>query len=116
LDEFPGAAAVFRRGGSLTGHTDWIGLLCVEWQNTLQTDIVLPIVAKIVFVEKPFPRPEAEVRQADLLGVVIEDGPTHVIDAEVLAVNPEPMQVGVGPPHGDLKRVMKVRNAVVAVD
>jgi hypothetical protein len=116
VDEFPGTAAVFRRGGSLTGNTDRVGLLYLEWQNTLQPDIVLPIVAKIVFVEKPFPRPEAKVRQADLLGIVVEEGSTDVVHAEVLAVDPEPMQVGVGPPHGDLKRVMKIRNTATVAD
>ena len=88
----------------------------VERQNPLQPHIVLPIIAKVVLVEKTFAKSKAEARQTNLLGVVVEDRAANVIHTEVLAVNPESVKVGVRPPYGDLNRVMKIGNAAFAAD
>jgi hypothetical protein len=108
VDESPSAAAVFRRCGPFAADTDRVHLLRLKGQHVFQTDVVLPKVAKVVLVEEPFAAPKVEISQVNRVGGVINEGPADVVNAEVFAVDPESMEMGVGPSHRDLEGVVEI--------
>jgi hypothetical protein len=74
---------------------------------------MFPAVPEIVFVQKPFAEAEAEIRQADLIGLSVEDRSTYIVHAEILAMDPETIQVVVTPTESKLECIVKVRNTLV---
>jgi hypothetical protein len=75
LNEFPSAAAIFRRCGPFAADTDRVHLLRLKGQHVFQTDVVLPKVAKVVLVEEPFAAPKVEISQVNLSAASSKRGP-----------------------------------------
>ena len=73
-----------------------------------------PVVVKIVLIRKAFAEAKTELAQANTFRVIGEREASLVRNAVIFPVDVKPMQVGITPTHGDLNRVMKVGNAVIA--
>lgn len=74
---------------------------------------MFPAVPEVVLVQKPFAVAEAEIRQADSIGVCVKNRSALVIHAEVLAVDSETMEVGVAPTESKLNCIVKIGNILV---
>jgi len=85
-------------------------------KNSFQPDLVLPAIPEVVLVQKPFPEPEVEIRQAHLRGIFVEDRSANVVNAEVLAVDPKRIEMGIAPAEGKLKCIVKVSNGLVGAN
>lgn len=85
----------------------------LERKNSFQPDLVLPAVPEVVLVHKPFSEPELEIHQAHHGGIFIECSSADVVHAEVLAVDPETIQMKVAPAESKLKCTVKVRKGLV---
>lgn len=67
----------------------------------------LEIGEEAVGIGEPFPFPQPEIDQADLMGVVVEDHAALVVDAVLLATHGEPVQVLPAPVEGDLEDLVQ---------
>jgi len=56
------------------------------------------------------------MRQAHLGGIFVEDRSADVVNAEVLAVAPERIEMGVAPAEGKLKCIVKISNGLVGAN
>src|ERR1035437_7854281 len=74
---------------------------------------MLPDIVEVVLVEEALAKPEPEVGQMDLLGIVAEPNASFVLPPEIFAMNMKLMEVGIAPAHGDLNRVVEISDAVV---
>ena len=74
------------------------------------------MITEVVLVEKSFTKLEMKIHQADPMGILIEDGSTNVIHAEILAVDPKTVQMRVAPAEGNLERIMKITYCLVGAN
>jgi hypothetical protein len=110
------AAAVLGRAGSTPRGADCPYGRLNPWQDRLQLDRVLPVVAEVVVVEQPVARLDEHFVQADVilgnarLPFVNVEGTQVVLGVPAPEVGPgaEPVQVTVGPTEGRLDDVVKV--------
>jgi hypothetical protein len=77
-------------------------------RSLLDTDLTLPAVVEVILIGEALVCAEAEIRQADLCGLVGKADPAELGDAVVLAVDHKAMQMGVGPAEGDLDAMVQV--------
>jgi hypothetical protein len=116
FQECPGSAAVFRRRRASSSDTDGIGSLRLHGEPSLDSDLVLPRVAKIILVEESLVEAELEAVEPDLACISGERKAADPANALVAAVDAEAVEVGVGPAEGDLEGVMEGCQRAVATD
>ncbi len=75
---------------------------------------MLPMIIKVVLIEKAFANSQLEVSQMDPLGIVGEPNASLVLHTILAAVDRKTIQAEITPTHGDLDGVVEVGNAVVA--
>ena len=109
-------AAVFRRRCMVAIDTTGVGPLGMERQALLNPDLMQPGIAEVVLVEKPLTCPKTEVGKIPALGIIGEIHAADMIPTVVLAMNMEPIQVGIAPADRDLNGVMEVGYRAVATD
>jgi hypothetical protein len=63
---------------------------------------VLPIVVKVILVQKPLAQTETKIRQPDMSRVIVKTNATLIGDAVLLTVDNEPMKMAVRPPQSQL--------------
>jgi hypothetical protein len=80
----------------------------------LDSHLVLPGVAKVVFVEEPFVDAKAKVGEANLLCIGREGKAAYLADAVIPPVNVEPMEMGIRPAKRNLERVVKIGERAIA--
>jgi hypothetical protein len=112
----PNPTTLFRRDSSSPANANRIEPLWLKRTDSFQPDLMFPAVLEIVFVQKPFAEAEAEIRQADLIGLSVEDRSTYMVHAEILAMDPETIEVAVAPAESELERIMEVRNTLVGTN
>jgi len=110
----PSPSGILGRHRPLPSSTNRKGTFGVQRQHLFEPNIVLPVVVKIVLIRKAFAEAKTELAQANTFRVIGEREASLVRNAVIFPVDVKPMQVGITPTHGDLNRVMKVGNAVIA--
>ena len=83
-------------------------------EDPLDAEVVLPVIVEVILVAEALPHPELEHVPAHPVGVVHKAHASAVAHAIVLAVNMEAVQMGIGPPQGELERVVEIRDCAVA--
>lgn len=81
--------------------------------DSFQSNLMFPAVPEVILIQKSFAEAEVEIRQVDLIGVSVEARSAFVVHAELLAMDPETIEVVVAPAKGKLESIMKVRNALI---
>ncbi len=92
--EGPGSAAVFRRRRAATADTHGIGSLRLHDEPSLDPDLVLPGVAKVVLVEESLVGAELEAVEPDLACISGERRAADPGNAVVAAMDAEAVVVG----------------------
>jgi hypothetical protein len=77
---------------------------------------VLPIIRKVILVQKPLAEAEAKVSQPDTSRVIGKTNAPLIGDTVLLPVNEKAMEMTVRPPHSQLKDVMKICERSLGVD
>ncbi len=103
-------------GTPCTAHADGIGFRRVEGHRALEADLVLPQVAKVVFVAETRVLTKAEIRQADLGRVISKGDPAEVGEAIVLAMDDKAVEVRIAPVEDDLQAVMEIGDGAVTAN
>src|SRR5207245_2954184 len=80
LHKCPGAAAVLDWPASFPCYADGITLRWVKRENLLQTNLMLPPIGQVIFVDPRFLPTEVEVPQLDLVRIVVEAHPSRSRD------------------------------------
>jgi hypothetical protein len=81
-----------------------------------QADLMFPVVTNVVLVDKPFPKSKVEARQTDSAGHFVENRSADVVRAEILAVDPKTVEMGVAPVKGYLECIVKVSDCLIGVN
>src|SRR5215471_18643851 len=110
----PRAAAVLDWPASFPCHAEGVTLRRVKRENLLQTNLMLPPVGQVIFVDPRFLPVEVEVPQLDLVRIVVEADPSRSRDPIRFSTNKESVQMVIGPAERNLQRVMKLGNRAVA--
>ena len=74
---------------------------------------MLPLVSEVILVQKPFPDPELEIRQADSIGVVVKNRSANIVHTKVLAVDAETIEMEVTPAESQLQCIVKISDTLV---
>ena len=107
---------IFRWCCVLTSYTDGVDLFRIERQTFFNTNIMQPDIAEVVFIEKPFTCPKIKGGKKNLFRVVGETDPAIVVNAIVLAMNVELIQVTITPANRNLNCVVEIGDRAVATD
>lgn len=115
----PRTATVLGRTVAIAVGADGIFLVRVEGDgcplgSMFETDVMLPIVAHVVFVDEPLRFAQFEIGEDDLVRIIGEGDPADAVDAIRLAMNAELMQMQVLPAHRDLQHVVQLGDRRVA--
>src|SRR5438876_4617508 len=86
----------------------------VKRENLLQTNLMLPPVGQVIFVDPRFLPAEVEVPQLDLVRIVIEAHPSGSPDPIWFPANEELVQMLIRPAERNLQGVMKLGNRAIA--
>ena len=77
-----------------------VGLWCADG---FDTELVLPVVPKVIVVEETFTQSEAKVCKEHLMGVVTEADASDLGNSVLFPLDAELVEVGIGPPESDLE-------------
>ena len=77
---------------------------------------MLPVIAKVVGVEKALVHTKLKITEIHLGRVIGKDHPPAMINAIVLAVDEESMEMCIGPAHDELQNIMEIGYGTVAAD
>ena len=77
---------------------------------------MLPVVTEIIFVKKSLPEAESEVGKPDLLSRLVESRATVAVNAKLLAVDEELVQMEIGPTKGNLKDIMEIGKGIIGAN
>ena len=110
----PSPSRILGRNRPLPPSTNRKDTFGIQRQHLFEPYIVLPVVVEIILIQKAFTETKTELAQANTFRVIGEREASLVRNAVIFPVDVKPMQVGITPTHGNLNRVMKVGNAVVA--
>jgi hypothetical protein len=110
------SAALFGWGRTLAADTDRVGPAPLDCQNLLHAEVVLPIIVKVILVQKPLAQTETKISQPDMSRVIGKATAPVIGDAVLLTVDKEPMKMAVRPPQGQLKDMMKLSNGGLRAD
>ncbi len=99
-------AAVLDWPASFPCYTEGIILRRVKRKNLLQTNLMLPPVDQVIFVDPRFLSEEVEVPQLDLVRIVVEADPSGSRDPLWFPANEESVQMLIRPAERDLQGVM----------
>ena len=110
LQERPGPATVFGRGGATATDAAWIDAPRRQRQDLLDPDVVLPVVGEVVLVQEALADAQPESSQPHAARV-------DVAVVSVLApLDHEAMEVLAAPAQRDLQGGMQVGDRAVAAD
>jgi hypothetical protein len=109
-------STIFRRTGPSANDYDRIKAIRLRGQDCFDTDLVPPVVGEVVLIQKAFIHAEMEVHQPDLVWVIVKPNASELDDAVLFPMDPESVEVAIGPPHGDLEKEVKVGDGAIASD
>ena len=115
-EKAPWTATVFGRTGTGTAETDRIPLFRIDRQHFFQSDFVFPVITKVVGVQKALVRAKLKLMEIHVGRVIGKDHPPAMIDAIVLAVDEEGMEMGIGLAHDELQNIMEIDDGTVTAD
>jgi hypothetical protein len=110
------ATTLFGWRSSPASRTARIALRRVEGHDLLKPDLVPPKGVEIVLAEEALARAEAEISEANQLGIVAKGDAAGVGNAIVFAVDDEAVEVGVGPIEGSLEEVVELGDRGITAD
>ena len=112
----PRTTAVFWRTGTGTAETERILLSGINRQHFFYSDLMLPVVAEVVGVEKALVHTKLKITKIHVGRVIGKDHPPTMINAIVLAVDEEGMEMRIGPAHDELQNIVEIGDGTVAAD
>ena len=80
------------------------------------TNLMQPGIAEVVFVEKPFACAKTKSGKKHLFRVVGETNPAIVVNAIVLAMDVEPIQMDITSANSNLNRIMEIGHLAVTTN
>src|ERR1035437_9999043 len=105
---------VFRRNSSLISDAAGIDALVVQCPPCFNAHFVLPAITEVVVVAETFVATKFEIVQLDLIGIGRKARASVMVNAIVLAMDVEQIQMLVAPAEGNLQRVMQIGDRTVA--
>jgi hypothetical protein len=99
---------------SFPSYAEGILLRGIEGENLFQTNLMLPPVSQIIFINPRFLPAEVEVPQPDLVRIVVEAHSSGSADPVRFPANEELVQMLIRPAERNLQRVMQLGNGAVA--
>jgi hypothetical protein len=94
------STALFGRGSALTPYTHRIDAFRVRSHDLFDSQVVLPVVTEVIFVQKPLAEAKPKIYHANLPGVIVKAHAPVVGDAVLFTVDEEAMEMTVRPPPG----------------
>ncbi len=85
-------------------------------QYGFDTDLVLPVVCEIIFVNKAFIDPESQILYPDGIRIIAKRYTAYLGNTIAFAMNSELMKMVIRPSHSYLEDVVQISDRAIAVD
>jgi hypothetical protein len=90
-----------------------VGLWCADG---VDTELGQRVVPNVIVVDEPCPQPEAKVCQAHLMGIVTAADASALGHSVLFPWQAERVEVGSGPPAGDVEDRVQVSDSAVTTE